>query len=215
MKAKIVLNNFSKINELSYSNLVESVSRKDIITYNNTGTYNLLIIDFGIKNNIIRKLLRYSDIKLIICPFYFNYKGYDGIFISNGPGDPKDCWFTINKLKNILDNKINIPLFGIFLGNQLLGLACGVDTVKLKYGNRGINQAVIDLKTKKCYITSQNHGYAIDSNTHGYYIRRKCIDYSIPLFTNVKCTKLFVSSIKNYDKSNITYNRGMNIYLIE
>ena len=166
MNATLMFNNDESIEKLSSNNLVKSVTITEPRIYNMGMKYNILIIDCGIKNNIIRKLLRYN-ITLTVVPYNYNFNvnDFDGIFISNGPGDPKECRQTIENLKNILEKNINIPIFGICLGNQLLGLASGANTIKLKYGNRGINQPVIDLKTKRCYITSQNHGYAIDSNT--------------------------------------------------
>ena len=92
---------------------------------------------------------------------------YEGIFISNGPGDPQDCVQTIASVRWAMSGAIQPPkpIFGICLGNQILGLACGASTYKMKYGNRGMNQPCIDLRTTKCYITSQNHGYAVDSNS--------------------------------------------------
>lgn len=174
MNAKIIFDKNEEIFKLSSKNLVREVSRKGITEFNEDGKYKLIIIDCGIKNNIIRKFLQYKDLYLKIVPFDYKIEEeYDGIFVSNGPGDPKDCVETINTLKNLLKN--DKPIFGICLGNQLLGLACGANTIKLKYGNRSVNQPVIDLITKKCYITPQNHGYAIDSSTlpsdwNQYYI---------------------------------------------
>jgi len=88
---------------------------------------------------------------------------YDGLFISNGPGDPKQCKITIDHLCKALEK--DIPIYGICLGNQLLALAAGADTYKLKYGHRSHNQPVLLKDTNKAYITSQNHGYAIDNDT--------------------------------------------------
>ena len=90
---------------------------------------------------------------------------YDGIFISNGPGDPTMCTATIASLQYALQLEPPKPIFGICLGNQLLALACGAKTYKMKYGNRGMNQPCIDMRTTKCYITPQNHGFAVDSET--------------------------------------------------
>jgi carbamoyl-phosphate synthase small subunit len=145
-------------------NLVKEVSNPLIREYNISGKYKIIVLDCGIKNNIIRMLLKFKDIYLKIVPYNYEInEDYDGLFISNGPGDPKDCIETINIIKNEL--KKNNPIFGICLGNQLLGLAGGCNTIKLKYGNRSVNQPVIDLMNRKCYISSQNHGYAIDMET--------------------------------------------------
>ncbi len=164
MKAKIVFYEEKPTFTIPNNDLVPLVSRKDVKKYNNTGKYKIIAIDCGIKNNIIRKLLSYPDIYLKIVPYnYVLNEDYDGLFISNGPGDPQDCQITINTIKEQFTK--NKPIFGICLGSQLLGLASGCKTVKLKYGNRSVNQPVIDLKTKKCYITPQNHGYAIDLDT--------------------------------------------------
>ncbi len=88
---------------------------------------------------------------------------YDGLFISNGPGDPKQCTVTIDNLNKAFNNQK--PIYGICLGNQLMALASGADTYKLKYGHRSHNQPVIETGTNKAYITSQNHGYATDNKT--------------------------------------------------
>ncbi len=87
----------------------------------------------------------------------------DGIFLSNGPGDPEPCDFAINSIKNLFDS--NIPIFGICLGHQLISLASGAKTIKMKYGHHGANHPVLDLKTGKVMITSQNHGFVVDEKT--------------------------------------------------
>jgi len=144
-------------------NLVARVStnRKEI--YGN-GKHKILLVDCGVKFNIIRCLLE-RDTTIIRVPwdYDFNNEDYDGLFISNGPGDPKKCDITIRNLNKALNK--DIPIFGICLGNQLLALASGADTYKLKYGHRSHNQPVIKVGSQQAYITSQNHGYAIDNKT--------------------------------------------------
>ena len=106
-------------------------------------------------------LLKYN-VKLLIVPWNYNFidENFDGILISNGPGDPRMMTELINNIKKMLEK--NIPIFGICLGHQILALASGAKTYKMKFGNRSMNQPVIDLRDMKCYITSQNHGYAVD-----------------------------------------------------
>ncbi|MFC2090734.1 glutamine-hydrolyzing carbamoyl-phosphate synthase small subunit [Bacteroidota bacterium] len=144
-------------------NLVEQVSIKQKQVYGN-GTYKILLIDCGVKYNIIRYLLE-RDTTVIRVPFDhdISMEEYDGLFISNGPGDPKQCSATIHNLSNAFQQ--NDPIFGICLGNQLMALAANADTYKLKYGHRSHNQPVLQIGTDKAYITSQNHGYAIDNET--------------------------------------------------
>ncbi len=145
------------------NNLVAEVSTKEKIVYGN-GKYRILLIDCGVKNNIIRHLLK-RDTTVIRVPWDYDYSGeeYDGIFISNGPGNPEMCDVTIKNLQvSMQDEK---AMFGICLGSQLMSLASGARTYKLKYGHRGHNQPVLKVGTDKSYITSQNHGYAVDSSS--------------------------------------------------
>jgi len=145
------------------NNLVAEVSTKEKIVYGN-GKYRILLIDCGVKNNIIRHLLK-RDTTVIRVPWDYDYSGeeYDGIFISNGPGNPEMCDVTIKNLQvSMQDEK---AMFGICLGSQLMSLASGARTYKLKYGHRGHNQPVLKVGTNKSYITSQNHGYAVDSSS--------------------------------------------------
>lgn len=144
-------------------NLVAQVSTIEKKIFGN-GKYKILLIDCGVKFNIIRNLIR-RDATVILVPWDYNFSNdlYDGLFISNGPGDPKMCVDTITNLRKAYINKI--PIFGICLGNQLMALAAGGNTYKLKYGHRSHNQPVLNVGTEKAYITSQNHGYATDNNT--------------------------------------------------
>ena len=144
-------------------NLVAQVST-DKKTIYGSGKYRILLIDCGVKYNIIRNLLK-RDTTVIVVPWDWDISGedYDGLFISNGPGDPMMCDKTIANIKKALDK--DTPIYGICLGNQLMGLAAGAVTYKLKYGHRSHNQPVIQVGTNKAYVTSQNHGFAIDNST--------------------------------------------------
>ena len=144
-------------------NLVAQVSIKEKKQYGE-GRYKILLIDCGVKYNIVRNLIK-RDATVIMVPWDYDFSAedFDGLFISNGPGDPKQCDVTIRNLKNAFaDDK---PIYGICLGNQLMALASGADTYKLKYGHRSHNQPVIKVGTQKAYITSQNHGFATDNDT--------------------------------------------------
>jgi len=144
-------------------NLVGQVSCKEKIVYGN-GKNRILMVDCGVKNNIIRHVLQ-RDTTVIRVPWNYNFlhEDYDGILVSNGPGNPVHCTETIESLSKAM--KSDKPVFGICLGNQLMALASGAKTYKLKYGHRSHNQPVLLANTNKAYITSQNHGYAIDQET--------------------------------------------------
>ena len=147
------------------TNLVASVSTREVKKYG-SGRYRILLVDCGVKYNIIRNLLK-RDTTIIRVPWDYDYlaEDYDGLFLTNGPGDPKMCEKTIGNIRRSFSG--NKPIFGICLGNQLMALASGADTYKLKYGHRSHNQPVIEAGTDKAYITSQNHGFAVDNKTLG------------------------------------------------
>ena len=146
-------------------NLVDLVSHKEKQVYPG-GEEIIMVVDCGVKNNIIRCLINLGA-TVIRVPWNhdFNDETYHGLVISNGPGDPQQCGQTIRNLeKALLQDR---PIFGICLGNQLLALAGGALTYKLKYGHRGYNQPVLQVGTNHAYITSQNHGFAVDDKTLG------------------------------------------------
>lgn len=127
------------------------------------GKISIVLIDCGAKENILRSLLK-RKVRVTIVPWNFNLAkedfNYDGVVVSNGPGDPKSAKETVEIVRGLL--KENIPTFGICLGSQLLTLGAGGNTFKLKFGHRSQNQPCQDVISKKCIITSQNHGFAVD-----------------------------------------------------
>ncbi len=130
------------------------------------GRLNVAVLDYGIKRNILNYLVSFGC-RLTVFPAATSAEEVmrynpDGIFLSNGPGDPKDLPDVIENIKKLMGLR---PIFGICLGHQLMALANGADTYKMKFGHRGINQPVKDLRSGRIYISSQNHGYAVDENS--------------------------------------------------
>lgn len=132
--------------------------------YNSNGKKTIVLVDCGMKENILRTL-RAADYRVKRVPWDYDYskEDFDGVFLSNGPGDPADYKETVKILRKIL--KQDKPVFGICLGSQLLGLAAGAKTYKLPFGHRSHNQPCQDLSSERAYITSQNHGYAVDAKS--------------------------------------------------
>lgn len=149
-------------------NWVERVSCKEVITYQPIGEkrHRVVLVDCGVKANIIRCLIR-RGIEVVRVPwdYDFNQLDFDGLFLANGPGDPERCSKTVEHIRTFLNSEHVRPCMGICLGNQLLARAAGAKTYKLKYGHRSHNQPVQRVGTTQCFITSQNHGYAVDSAT--------------------------------------------------
>ena len=143
-------------------NYVDKVSCKEVIRYNEgADKRKVVLVDCGVKTNIIRCLLK-RDVEVIRVPWDYDFNGleFDGLFISNGPGDPDTCDAAVQNIRKAMKNE-KLPIFGICMGNQLLSKAGGAKIYKLKYGHRGGNHGVYDKETKRSYITSQNHGYAV------------------------------------------------------
>jgi len=159
------------------SNLVANVSRSVVEEFcakrgapSGEKQIRILAIDCGLKNNIIRYLCQ-KGVALRVVPWDYDIndeaatEGIDGLFISNGPGDPAMATATVRNVARFMRERPEVPIFGICLGNQIMALAAGAKCFKMKYGNRGMNQPVIDLRTSRCYITPQNHGFAVDEST--------------------------------------------------
>ncbi len=158
-------------------NWVEQVSCKEVITYKADSILSpltshlsplkrVVLVDCGVKANIIRCLIK-RGIEVVRVPwdYDFNQLEFDGLFLANGPGDPEQCSKTVANIQTFLNNETIRPCMGICLGNQLLARAAGAKTYKLKYGHRSHNQPVQKVGTTQCFITSQNHGYAVDDST--------------------------------------------------
>ena len=160
---KIVAGDDVPFHDPNLDHLVAQVSPPGVQRYG-SGQHKIVLVDCGTKTNILRCFLA-RDVELIRVPWDYDFTtlDYDGLFLSNGPGDPKMCAATIGHLQKALQR--DKPIFGICLGSQLMGLAAGGDTFKLKYGHRSHNQPVKLTGTQRCYITSQNHGFAVDPAT--------------------------------------------------
>lgn len=148
-------------------NQVAEVSSKEVIKYG-SGQKKVVLVDCGVKHNIIRCLIN-RNVQVIRVPwdYDFNTLEYDGLLLSNGPGNPDFCTVTIENIKKAINSNNPKPIFGICMGNQLLAKAGGASTFKLKYGHRSHNQPVRLVGTDKCFITAQNHSYAVDDSTLG------------------------------------------------
>ena len=144
-------------------NLVPQVSCREVLRYGK-GSKRVVLVDCGVKHNILRCLVD-RNIEVVRVPWDYDFMGmdYDGLFLSNGPGDPAVCQTTIDHIRKALQEAR--PVFGVCLGSQLMALAAGAKTFKLPYGHRSHNQPVRRVGTDRCYITSQNHGYAVDPAT--------------------------------------------------
>ncbi|RMH05959.1 MAG: carbamoyl-phosphate synthase (glutamine-hydrolyzing) small subunit [Nitrospirae bacterium] len=143
--------------------LVARVSPKEPVQYGQ-GAKRVVVVDCGCKHNILRSLLsRGVTVRRVPWNYDFLAEDFDGVVVSNGPGDPKMCPETVALLKKLLQG--NRPILGICLGHQLLARAAGAETYKLKFGHRSQNQPCLEVGTQRCYITSQNHGFAVKTET--------------------------------------------------
>ncbi len=168
MKGKILIDGCNDIDwvDPNTENLVSRMSCQEVIEYG-AGSKRVLLIDCGVKHSIVRSLIN-QDVTVIRVPWDYDFTGisYDGLFISNGPGDPALCATTVENIRKTMRDT-NKPILGVGMGNHLLSIAGGAKTYKLKYGHRSHNQPVREIGTNKCFITSQNHGYAVDNDSLG------------------------------------------------
>lgn len=169
MMGKILFDDMpNEVPEADYAgvNFVDQVSCREIIKYNEGADKKVVLVDCGVKANILRCLIR-RGVEVIRVPwnYDFNELEFDGLFLANGPGDPETCEVTVQNIRRFLANPVVRPCMGICMGNQLLSKAAGARIYKLKYGHRSHNQPVRKVGTETCFITSQNHGYAVDSSS--------------------------------------------------
>lgn len=169
MMGKIIFDDEpTNIPEAEYEgvNYVAKVSCKEVTHYNRGAGKKVVLVDCGVKHNILRCLID-RGVELIRVPwnYDFNNMEFDGLFLANGPGDPDTCVEAVKNIQKFLTNPKVRPCMGICMGNQLLSKAAGASIYKLKYGHRSHNQPVRMVGSNQCFITSQNHGYAVDSTT--------------------------------------------------
>lgn len=169
MMGKILFDDMpDEVPEADYAgvNFVDQVSCREVIKYNEGADKKVVLVDCGVKANILRCLIR-RRVEVIRVPwnYDFNELEFDGLFLANGPGDPETCEVTVQNIRRFLANPVVRPCMGICMGNQLLSKAAGARIYKLKYGHRSHNQPVRKVGTETCFITSQNHGYAVDSSS--------------------------------------------------
>ena len=182
--------------------LAKVVSTKHKYQFSKEGKNKVAVLDFGIKNNILN-ILKSLDCRINVFPAETKAKDIletnpDGIFLSNGPGDPTAVGYAINTIKEILGQK---PIFGICLGHQLLALALGAKTFKLKFGHRGVNHPVKNLITKKIEITSQNHGFAVDSKSLKDDIEETHINLNDYTNAGIECKEKAAFSVQYHPES--------------
>ena len=168
-----------KLKEYTTGKVVEKVTCSEKYVLEGNGP-KVALMDFGAKKNIARSLNE-RGCQVTVYPALTTAEEIladhpDGIMLSNGPGDPKECTSIIEEIKKLYES--NVPIFAICLGHQLMALANGADTYKMKYGHRGGNHPVKDLKTGRVYISSQNHGYVVNTDTLDPAV-------AVPAFTNV------------------------------
>ncbi len=194
----------SQVPNMTGLDLAQKVTCKDSYLWSTiqNGQYKVAAIDFGIKHNILR-LLESHGCNVTVFPAHVTYKEIldfnpDGVFLSNGPGDPEAVTYGIETVKKLLGEK---PIFGICLGHQILALALGGKTFKLKFGHRGCNHPVKNLESGKVEITSQNHGFAVDLDSLPSNIEQTHINLNDNTSEGIRCKELSAFSVQYHPES--------------
>ena len=182
--------------------LAKVVSTKEIYKWSESGKFKVAAIDYGIKRNILN-ILKQNECEVTVFPAKTTADQIldfdpDGIFLSNGPGDPSAVTYGVEMVKNLLGTK---PIFGICLGHQILSLALGAKTFKLKFGHRGINHPVKNLETETVEITSQNHGFAVDLNSLPENVVSTHINLNDNTSEGIECKELNAFSVQHHPES--------------
>ena len=202
LNIKSLTNKLKRAPSMKGLDLAKAVSTKKRYVWSKKGTYRVAAIDYGIKNNILR-LLEKHDCKVTVFPCTASAKTIlafkpDGIFLSNGPGDPAAVTYGIDLVQELLGKK---PIFGICLGHQILALALGAQTFKLKFGHRGINHPVNNLTHNNVEITSQNHGFAVDLNTLPNNVKSTHINLNDQTSAGIECADHKAFSVQYHPES--------------
>ncbi len=186
-----------KINEYEIGNIVEKVTSKEVKSYGKNKAKQVALIDYGFKHNIVNSLLK-LDVGVTVYPGNISAEKIletnpDGIILSNGPGDPSKCDVQIKNIKKLYDS--NIPILGIALGHQLMGIAAGAKVAKLKYGHRGPSHPVKDLKKDRVCMTNQNHGY---------YLLEESVNKNIAEISHINLNDGTIEGLKYKNKKIVT-----------
>ena len=195
-------NKLKKAPSMNGLDLAKTVSTKKVYKWSQTGQFKVAAIDYGIKHNILN-ILKDNNCEVTVFPAQTSAKEIldfnpDGIFLSNGPGDPSAVTYGIEMVKSLLGSK---PIFGICLGHQILSLALGAKTFKLKFGHRGINHPVKNLETGVVEITSQNHGFAVDLNSLPENVISTHINLNDNTNEGIECKEFKAFSVQHHPES--------------
>ena len=195
-------NKLKKAPSMNGLDLAKTVSTKKVYKWSQTGKFKVAAIDYGIKHNILN-ILKDNNCEVTVFPAQTSAKEIldfnpDGIFLSNGPGDPSAVTYGIEMVKSLLGSK---PIFGICLGHQILSLALGAKTFKLKFGHRGINHPVKNLETGVVEITSQNHGFAVDLNSLPENVVATHINLNDNTNEGIECKEFKAFSVQHHPES--------------
>ena len=195
-------NKLKKAPSMNGLDLAKTVSTKKVYKWSQTGQFKVAAIDYGIKHNILN-ILKDNNCEVTVFPAQTSAKEIldfnpDGIFLSNGPGDPSAVTYGIEMVKSLLGSK---PIFGICLGHQILSLALGAKTFKLKFGHRGINHPVKNLETGVVEITSQNHGFAVDLNSLPENVVSTHINLNDNTNEGIECKEFEAFSVQHHPES--------------